>query len=63
MEGRDRFDAASDLEARQDEVLVRLDELERRVEKVLAEWVPGFGEEGQQKDVVEGARTDLVEAG
>jgi hypothetical protein len=29
----------SELEARQDEVLRRLDELDRQVEKALAEWL------------------------
>ncbi len=38
----DRFpppNALADLEARQDEILRRLDELDRQVEKALAQWL------------------------
>jgi hypothetical protein len=35
-----RLDILLDLEARHDDLLRRLEELDKRVEKVLAEWQP-----------------------
>lgn len=35
-----RLDVLLDLEARHDDLLRRLEELDKRVEKVLAEWQP-----------------------
>jgi hypothetical protein len=35
-----RPEVLNELEARQDEVLRRLDELDQQVEKALAEWLP-----------------------
>lgn len=37
---RQQLETLMHLEARHDELLLRLDELDRRVEKVLAEWGP-----------------------
>ncbi len=37
-----------DIEARQDEVLRQLDELERRIEQVLAEYAPLAAKAGSQ---------------
>lgn len=45
MDAATQLEALLDLEARHDELLERLDELDRRVEKVLAECLRGRQEE------------------
>ncbi|MCE5268397.1 MAG: hypothetical protein LLG00_10975 [Planctomycetaceae bacterium] len=38
MDTANQFDLLRDLEARQDELMVRLEELDKRIERTLAEW-------------------------
>jgi hypothetical protein len=36
----ERLETLLDLEARHEDLLVRLDDLDRKVEKVLSDWLP-----------------------